>query len=213
MKEVTPEDPTGPLIVRAGLGGGTALSMQRRFRDSRFATRYFVGNGLDVGGGKDPLSLYGEFFPLMRNVVKYDKEQGDAQLMLNVRDGSFDFLYSSHCLEHMVDPAEALRNWVRVVRSGGHLIISVPDEDMYEQGVWPSTYNTGHRHTFTMCKQTSWSPVSINLLPLLADFAGLARTISVETIDHGFRRQITNRVDQTRTPLSESAIEFVLVKY
>jgi len=54
-------------------------------------------------------------------------------------DGSFDFLHSSHCLEHVREPATALRNWIRVVRKFGHIVVMVPDEDMYEQGVWPST--------------------------------------------------------------------------
>ena len=47
----------GSLNVISGIGGGTALSMQRRAHDSRFATRYFVGHGIDVGGGHDSLAL------------------------------------------------------------------------------------------------------------------------------------------------------------
>jgi len=125
---IDPSKPNQQLTIRPGLGGGTSLSMQRRMFDARFATRYFVGNGLDIGGGADSLGLFVELFPLIKNVVNYDKGQGNAQFLDNVADGSFDFVFSSHCLEHMRDPAEALSNWIRVVKPGGHLVIAVPDE-------------------------------------------------------------------------------------
>ena len=149
--KIGPTSENGPLTVRHGVGGGTSLSMQRRAHDSRFATRYFVGHGIDVGGGHDSLALFVELFPLIKNVVIYDAPQGDAQKLANVDDESFDFLFSSHCLEHVRDPVEALANWIRVIRRGGHLVISVPDEDLYEQGTWPSTFNTDHKMTFTIC--------------------------------------------------------------
>jgi SAM-dependent methyltransferase len=203
--------PNGELRVIVGIGGGTALSMQRRAHDSRFATRYFVGHGIDVGGGHDSLALYAELFPLMRHVVVYDAPQGDAQKLSNVDDESFDFLFSSHCLEHVRDPVEALGNWIRVIKPGGHLVIAVPDEDLYEQGVWPSTFNTDHKLTFTLCKAKSWSPVSVNVFALLAHFCDLVKPLSAITTDHAYRHRMP-RFDQTGTPLSECAIEFVLKK-
>jgi len=201
----------GDLQVIAGVGGGTALSMQRRAHDSRFATRYFVGHGIDVGGGHDSLALYSELFPLIRYCIIYDAPQGDAQKLSNVDDETFDFLFSSHCLEHVRDPVEALTNWIRVIKPGGHLVISVPDEDLYEQGVWPSTFNNDHKLTFTLCKHKSWSPVSVNVFALLAHFADKVKPLSVITTDHAYRYRMP-RFDQTMTPLSECAIEFVLKK-
>jgi len=144
--------------------------------------------------------------------VIYDAPQGDAQKLANVDDESFDFLFSSHCLEHMRDPVESLANWIRVVRRGGHLIISVPDEDLYEQGVWPSTFNSDHKLTFTVCKKTSWSPVSVNVFNLIAHFYDRVKPISVVTTDSSYRYRLP-RIDHTQTPLSESAIEFVLKKF
>ena len=142
-------------------------SIQRRLADSNFMRRYFVGNGLDIGGKPDPLSLYRELFPLMGHVKTWDREDGDAQFLNGLADGSLDFVHSSHCLEHLADPAEGLRNWMRVVREGGHLVITVPDEDLYEQGSFPSTFNLDHKWTFTIFKTRSWSDRSINLLDLV----------------------------------------------
>src|SRR5439155_26654091 len=91
-------------------------SIQRRLSDSNFLRRYFNGDGLDIGGKPDPLLLYKELFPLLRSMRMWDWEDGDAQLLHGVGDSSFDFVHSSHCLEHLTDPAEGLRNWLRVVR-------------------------------------------------------------------------------------------------
>jgi SAM-dependent methyltransferase len=207
--KIGPTTNNGPLSVRPGIGGGTSRSIQRRILDSRFATRYFVGDGLDVGGGPDSLALFHELFPLIRNIIIYDSPQGDAQKLANVDDESFNFLYSSHCLEHVRDPEEALANWIRVVRRGGHLVVSVPDEDLYEQGVWPSTFNTDHKITFTLCKKTSWSPVSVNLFDLIAKFSHVVKPLSITTNDHAYRFKLA-RFDQCWFPPCESAIEFVL---
>ena len=102
-------------------------SIMRRLRDPNFANRFFVGSGLDIGGAPDPLGLYIELFPRLRGVRTYDKEDGDAQHLEGIEDGSMEFVHSSHCLEHMADPAEALGNWFRSVKEGGHLIVTVPD--------------------------------------------------------------------------------------
>lgn len=186
-------------------------ALMRRLHDSRFVSRYFIGDGIDVGAGTDGLGQYIELFPLMRSCINWDIEDGDAQYLQSIDDDSLDFLHSSHCLEHLRDPAVALEHWLRVVKPGGHLVVMVPDEDLYEQGMFPSTFNSDHKHTFTICKQQSWSERSISLLPFLAGFAATAQLVRLELLDATFRYQLP-RFDQTCTPVGESAIEFVLRK-
>lgn len=196
-----------------GIPGVTAISIQRRLQDQRFVTRYFVGEGLDVGGGQDSLAIYAEFFPMMRRVFVYDQSHGDAQLLANVADESFDFLYSSHCLEHLRDPGKAMANWLRVVKPGGYLVVQVPDEDLYEQGSWPSRFNSDHKLSFTIAKAESWSPVSVNVLDLVQSLVALATPLSITLLDQGYRYGLKDQgIDQTRTPMAEAAIEFVLCK-
>ena len=210
---VRPSDPWPRQIVRPGIQGATAISSHRRVFDARFATRWFTGTGLDVGGGDDSLALYCDLFPRIAKVIVYDMPQGDAQILDNVDTSSFDFLHSSHCLEHVRDPYEALGNWIRVVKPGGFLVICVPDEDLYEQGMWPSRFNSDHKTTWTIDKETSWSPVSINVCDLVRRFRAQARAVKIELIDHSYRYNLHGHgFDQTRTPLAESAIEFVLRK-
>ena len=154
----------------------TSKSIFHRLHDSRYATRYFVGDGdgIDIGSGPDPLSQYYEFFPQMKSCRSWDLKDGDAQKMKTVADGSFDFVHSSHCLEHMRKVDVALANWVRILKRGGHLVCMVPDEDLCERGVFPSTFNPDHKHTLTIHKKKSWSPVSVNLLDLILEPSGLA---------------------------------------
>lgn len=186
-------------------------SIARRLADSNFTRRYFVGEGIDIGGKPDPLSLYAELFVLMKDVKTWDWEDGDAQFMAGVLDDSVDFVHSSHCLEHLKDPYEGLRNWFRILRPGGHLIITVPDEDLYEQGIFPSTFNCDHKWTFTAWKSKSWSDCSINVVDLVKTLGEQADLIKLEQLTASYRYSLP-RYDQTLTPIGESGIELVIRK-
>lgn len=187
-------------------------SMMRRLHDSRFATRYFVGAGIDIGAGSDPMSLYREFFPGMRDVRAWDLPDGDAQLLAGVAAESLDFVHSSHCLEHMRDPVQALQNWFRVLKPGGHMVCVVPDEDLYEQGQFPSSFNADHKWTFSLWKAASWSQKSVNLFELLPRLGAAAQVLKLELLDASFRYALP-RFDQTCTPVGECAIEIVVRKH
>lgn len=186
-------------------------AVMRRLHDNRFSTRYFVGNGIDIGCGPDPISQYSEQFPLMLSVRNWDMPDGDAQQLASIANNSLDFVHSSHCLEHMRDPKEALHHWLRVLKPNGHLVVMIPDEDLYEQGIFPSTFNSDHKWTFTICKKKSWSKNSVNLLDLLGSFSDIAQTIKIELLDSTYRYRL-DRLDQTLTPIGESAIEFIMRK-
>jgi len=186
-------------------------SIVRRLNSPGFVSRYFRGRGVDIGGAPDPLALYTSLFPLVEDVRTWDLEDGDAQFMAGVPDNHFDFVHSSHCLEHLHDPAEGLQNWLRVLKPGGYLIVCIPDEDLYEQGVFPSTFNRDHKRTFTIFKPKSWSAHSVNVLELIQTLGLEAETVKVELIDAAYRYELP-RFDQTLTPVSESAIEFIIRK-
>lgn len=186
-------------------------SIPRRLADSRFVRKYLKGHGVDIGGAPDPLALYAEFFPLMQSVRTWDLDDGDAQFMAGVADDSFDFVFSSHCLEHLHDPVEGLCNWLRVTKPGGYVIFAIPEEDLYEQGVFPSTFNRDHKNTFTMHKASSWSERSINVLEMLTKLGPQAAVEKIELLDETYRFDLP-RYDQTMTPVGESGIEVIIRK-
>lgn len=186
-------------------------SIQRRLHDANFATRYFRGDGIDIGAGPDPLGHYIELFPLISSVRAWDMKDGDAELMTSCADEQFDFVHSSHCLEHMRNADVALKNWFRILKPGGHLLVIVPDEDMYEQGIFPSTFNTDHKWTFTVFKTSSWSNRSRNLVELIPSLGETADLIKIEQLTGSYRFTLP-RLDQTQTPIGESAIEFIVRK-
>ncbi len=195
----------------------SSKSIFGKLRDSRYVTRYLVGDGIDIGAGSDSIGQYYELFPLMHSCRGWDMPDGDAELMEGIRDNSFDFVHSSHCLEHMRNPNIALNNWIRILKPGGHLICLVPDEDLYEQGEFPSTFNSDHKHTFTIYKNNSWSKQSINLFNLLSNTNHRIEIKKIELLDATYRYDFNRfvqvpRFDQTLTPIGECAIEFIIKK-
>jgi SAM-dependent methyltransferase len=195
----------------------SSKSIFGKIRDSRYATRYIVGDGIDIGAGPDSIAQYYELFPLMKSCRTWDMPDGDAELMGSIKDNTFDFVHSSHCLEHMRNPSIALDNWLRILKPGGHMICLIPDEDLYEQGKFPSTFNADHKHTFTIHKRKSWSKDSINLFNLLSNTDYSIEIKKIELLDATFRYDYNRyiqkpRFDQTLTPIGECSIEFVIKK-
>ena len=141
---------------------------------------WLEGKGLDIGCGPDPI---------LPGVRAFDVGDGDANEITAYVSDSFDFVFSSHCLEHMHDPRHALEQWWHLVKPGGHLIVIVPDEDLYEQGYFPSVFNLDHKATFTVSKNRSWSPRSYNLLDLVTELPGGA-IVSIEVQDAGLDRSL-----------------------
>jgi SAM-dependent methyltransferase len=153
--------------------------------------------------------MYSSLFPLITSLRVWDIDDGDAEYMAGVPDETFDFVHSSHCLEHLRNPVTGLKNWLRILRAGGYMIVTIPDEDLYEQGTFPSTFNKDHKHTFTINKTCSWSPASISVIDLVHSLGAGFSLHKIELIDHAYRYDLP-RFDQTLTPVSESAIEMIV---
>jgi SAM-dependent methyltransferase len=102
---------------------------------------------LDIGAGEDPVTDF---------ALGWDLEQGNAERIDELIGAtSWDVVFASHCLEHMTDPHDALKRWFTLVKPNGVLIILVPDEQLYEQGFFPSIFNSDHKATFSMTNSSS----------------------------------------------------------
>lgn len=94
---------------------------------------------LDIGAGDDPLTP---------DCDKWDIILGneDATLMRGAKENYYNTVYSSHLLEHLVNPIEAIQNWFRLVKPGGRMVLAVPHRDLYEkQLILPSRWNLDHK--------------------------------------------------------------------
>jgi SAM-dependent methyltransferase len=117
-------------------------SKTNRVRGPDFASKYLTGRVIDIGCGGDLVVPWAEPF---------DKIDGDAAKVSAYRPcGAYDAVHSSHCLEHLPDPVAALDDWWSLLKPGGHLVTVVPDEELYEQGLWPSLFNPDHKWAFTI---------------------------------------------------------------
>lgn len=197
------------------MGNEQSKAIARRLHDPAFMRRFFVGHGLDVGAGGDGLGRYTQLFPSLLHVDEWDLPQGDATDLTGVPDGKYGFVHSSHCLEHLADPMRALTNWLRVVEPGGHVIVLIPDWTMYEHELWPSLYNSDHKHAFTLTTIAAWPEAWYKnhaLIELPAFLATIpARLVRLALLDTTFLYgRLTE--DQTATGIGECAIEFVLQK-
>ena len=159
-------------------------SKTRRIRGPEFDASYLQGRVIDIGCGPDLVAPHAEPF---------DLADGDAQTIAAIRAHEhYDTVYSSHCLEHMRDVPAALAQWWTLVRKGGYLVLVVPDEDLYEQGGWPSLFNPDHKATFTMGSRTSWSPVSHDIVELVNALPDV-EWVSSERQDAGYDYSLQRR--------------------
>jgi SAM-dependent methyltransferase len=118
------------------------------FRESergRRAFRLCRGFGLEIGALHDPFDLDAAVLRLDR----MDREglrrwYGDDPRAARIRrvhvvaarppygffcDGAFDFVVSSHVLEHMPNPGLAVEEWLRVTRPGGVVFAVLPNRE------------------------------------------------------------------------------------
>lgn len=85
------------------------------------ALQYCAGRGLDVGAGSWPLP----------GAIPVQEEAGrNAYSLDEFADGSLDFVFSSHCLEHLDRWPEALALWSRKLKPGGVMFLYLPHESM-----------------------------------------------------------------------------------
>ena len=200
------------------MGNEMSKAIARRITDWRYANRWFVGTGLDVGCGYDPLQA-GTLFHKIDAVTGYDNVlgSGDAQYLSEIADNTYDFLVSAHCLEHMHNPAESLKNWLRVVKPGGFLTITVPEYDLYEHRHWPSRFNGDHKWSWTMKNELNNDrPAHVLYVPMWlvmmqADTGYPFDIEMMQLLTEHFDFSLGDMVDQTGGP-AECAIEFVLRK-
>lgn len=105
--------------------------------------------GVEIGGPSESGGLIYRCATTMDNIIfsretvwsshltgKYNYYPGktgnviinDAVNITNVNDAAYDFVFASHCLEHIANPIKALKEWLRIIKTGGYVILILPEK-------------------------------------------------------------------------------------
>lgn len=132
----------------ADLPQGNEMAKCRR----RLAS-FLKGAGLDLGCGKEKVceSAIG-----IDNGCKTDIniDLGSIDALRIFSDGAFDYVFSSHLLEDFTATEAVLKEWWRVIRQGGHLLLYGPDPDYYPK---IGTAGANPNHKKDLYWQDVWS--------------------------------------------------------
>lgn len=175
----------------------------------------FCGQGIDVSDAAHSLPL--EEWPAITACERFDLSSENIGYIGDTRSKEcYDFIYGCRFLEKARAPARALAQCWSLIKPRGYLGMLVADEDLFEQGKWPSRFDPRHQWTFTIHKPAgeagSWSPRSINLLQLILENLNGFRIVLLRVDDTGYDYAIRG-LDQTLPPNRAGAhIECILQK-
>jgi predicted SAM-dependent methyltransferase len=116
-------------------------SFQSQGNAAQFAIPYAkhvcVGTGVDVGCNRIEWSFPGSL-PVDPVINEFDA--------LNFPYEDLDYVFSSHCLEHLYDWVDVLDYWTSKLKIGGVLFLYLPD---YSQEYWKPWNNRKHLNIFS----------------------------------------------------------------
>lgn len=102
-----------------------------------FAKHVCIGYGVDIGCNRQEWKFPGAI-AVDPAINEYDA--------LNFPGENLDYIFSSHCLEHLTDWVNVLDYWTSKLKSGGVLFLYLPD---YSQSYWRPWHNRKHVNIFT----------------------------------------------------------------
>lgn len=197
----------------------TTWNLIRRKR-SKFVSSHLKGlKGIEIGAG-----AHNRFYLDTINVDRYagdDTIYKDLERQMSGRaakvdvvapgddlpfeDNSYEFVFSSHVIEHFPDPIKTLREWVRVARS--RVVVIAPHRDRTPDADRPlSTVDEllqRNRENFTSEKDCHWSVWTCESFVEMCEAAGLRvvdRQDPDDKVGNGFTVVIDASVEDTHSP-------------
>ena len=99
-----------------------------------FALKVCIGNGYDIGYCKEEWKLPG--------AIGIDSSNGSEYSADYLPSTQVDYIFSSHCLEHVNNWICTLDYWLTKIKKGGVLFLYLPD---YSQTYWRPWNNKKHQ--------------------------------------------------------------------
>jgi len=125
--------------IHQAMGNGTQFA-------APFAKYYCKGIGYDVGCMKKEWALP-DSIPID---IAFEDDYHALNFPLTVE---VDYVYSSHCLEHIHEWVDVLNYWYLNLKSGGVLFLYLPH---YDQEYWRPWNNRKHVNIFTVEIIKNW---------------------------------------------------------
>lgn len=98
---------------------------------------YVQGLGLDIGCGRRTAWPKMIGVDSLKDMGGLKNKPGDVSIIAEsdnlhmVTDASMDYVFSSHNLEHMADRHKTLKEWARVIKTGGYMVLYLPSANFY----------------------------------------------------------------------------------
>lgn len=102
-----------------------------------YAKNVCLGEGYDIGCMKKEWSFPGS--------IAIDSSFADGWHATNLPKSDVDYIFSSHCLEHILDWVNVMDYWYDALKYGGVLFLYLPD---YSQEYWKPWNNRKHFNVF-----------------------------------------------------------------
>ena len=117
-------------LIRAGIGleiGGPSRIFGRRgsvpvYADARQIDNCNFGSATVWEGSIDA----GHTFKFNKRKNPGRQFVTEASDLRDIKDAAYDFVISSHCIEHLANPLRGLSEWIRVLKPGGILVLIFP---------------------------------------------------------------------------------------
>jgi ubiquinone/menaquinone biosynthesis C-methylase UbiE len=224
----------------------------KTFPESKLAHKYLDGLiGLEIGGSiHNPFGLNTkniDYTDSSKTVFKEEENemcgeslpvdivaQGDS---IPVPDESYDFIVSSHVLEHFPDPIRALKEWQRIVKEGGYIFIIIPHKERtfdrnksrtkpeelikrHETGKYPEPSSRSKHYSYWITEDFIDFVENINLKWQVVDFLdtddkvgnGFTVVIKKGESDAEIEKEIKSRVEELKKNTAASEKKSKLLK-
>lgn len=151
-----------------------------KFQSEGFAAKFAIpfaqqvcrGVGYDIGCNRLEWALPGS--------IPIDPVICDAYNALTLPEMNVDFIYSSHCGEHLANWVDAFDYWKTKLHKGGVLFLYLPS---YQNSYWRPWHNRKHIHVFSpeiikdYLTDRGWGNIFVSGIDLNSSFMAMAENI------------------------------------
>jgi SAM-dependent methyltransferase len=112
----------------------------------------------------------------------------DAVHIQSLKDASYDFVVASHSLEHIANPIKALKEWLRLIKTDGYIILILPERSK----CFDHKRNVSKLDTLLAQYSKNVGEDDLSTLPEILEHHDLSRDPAAGTPDQFVMRSLEN---------------------